>query len=46
VQSPHLFWPSGRKLFGQRSRVSVLVPAVAIMVVVISAVAFRHVGLS
>jgi hypothetical protein len=44
VQSPHLFWPSDRKLFRQRSRARVLVPAVAIMTVVFLAVALQHVG--
>jgi len=46
AQSSHLFWPSDRKLFRQRSRARVVVPAVAIMAVVFLAMALRHAGWS
>jgi hypothetical protein len=42
MQQPHLFWPSDRKLFRQRSRVRVFVPAIAAMVVVFLALALQH----
>jgi hypothetical protein len=46
VQSNNLFWPSDRKLFRQRPRERVIVPAVAVMAVVLLAVAWRHSGWS
>jgi hypothetical protein len=46
VQSSHLFWPSDRKLFRQRSRARVVVPAIAIMAAVFLVMALRHAGWS
>ena len=46
MQLSHLFWPSDRKLFRQRSRARVVVPALAVMAVVLLAMALRHAGWS
>ena len=44
VKTSHLFWPSDRKLFRQRSRARAFVPALAIMAGVFLAVALQHAG--
>ncbi len=44
MQITHLFWPSDRKLFRQRSRLRGLLPALAAMVLVALAVVVGQVG--
>jgi anti-sigma-K factor RskA len=46
VHIAHLFWPSDRKLFRQRSRWRVMVPAVAVMAVLALAITFGPIGWS
>lgn len=40
VQTPTLFWPTDRKLFRRRARSRLLVPAVALALVALAALAF------
>jgi len=44
VQSPHLYWPSDRKLFRQRSRLRSFAPAVAAVVLVVLALVATRSG--
>lgn len=46
MQSSHLFWPSHRKLFRQRSRVWAVVPIVAVVAAAFLVVAFGHIDWS
>jgi hypothetical protein len=44
VQSPHLFWPSDRKLFRQRSRLRGVVLVLALVVAAFLTVAVTGAG--
>ncbi len=46
MQPTHLFWPSDRKLFRQRSRIRAFLPAIAAVVLVLLVMAFRSGGWS
>ena len=46
MQPTHLFWPTDRKLFRQRSRVRAFLPAIVAVVVVLLAMAFQSGGWS
>ena len=46
MQPTHLFWPTDRKLFRQRSRVRTFLPAIAAVFVVLLVMAFRYGGWS
>lgn len=46
VHSSKLFWPSDRKLFRHRSRVRLLVPALAVALLIFLALAMGYSGVS
>lgn len=46
VPSSNLFWPSDRKLFRHRSRVRLLVPALAVVLLIFVALALGYSGMS